>query len=305
MASCFEFELLISRSMDEPLSDIEQATLQTHISTCPTCRALREDLLSMHACLEGLSVEPPPLLHENLLRALDQPPVVTFQTRKQRLRYVTTAVASLAVLISAVILGPKLLPVQTDTGNDSYSLSTPSGVEPATLPQTADQPDEAPVTTPESNPQQETDTAPNTMQPGSHKGNANQIEKNNAPDQNAKNNTQTADNPQTENQQDPLPRGVSDREPPAETPTPFAISDDPANGLSRTQDEAETLLFAYCTNLGLTDFTLVFSHVSADGLFFYFTCDLSDGQKKVYCISSATGSIVEASTPDEQPASGN
>lgn len=292
MATCFEIELLISRSMDEPLTDAEQATMQAHLAACPACCALRDDFLTMHDCLETFAVEPPPSLHEKLLHQLDEAVLVPIRPRKQRLRHFATAAASLAVLISAVVLGPKLLPTQTTPNQDNYALSVQSPSEQTDQAETVDLPEGAAVMTPEDG-----SASPETAQNESAK---NQTQ----PPAKQDSSPPAAQAPQNQPQPDAgVPRSVPASEPPPD-PMPFAISGNQASTLI-TQADAEALLFDHCSQLGMANFTLRFSHVSSDGLSFYFLCTYPDGQEKTFCVSASDGAIAEVSTTDEHVSTSN
>ena len=54
MAHCDEYVDLISAAIDGALSPVEQEKLDSHLASCPECRALYEELTALHAALSGL-----------------------------------------------------------------------------------------------------------------------------------------------------------------------------------------------------------------------------------------------------------
>ena len=116
MASCEEYEILMSQSLDGELSPEEDVFLHAHLESCPACCELFCELTNMHDSFSRLSLSPPPSLH---MRVMDQikkeaspPPQKDNKIVRPSVfyrRYATTAAAFL-ILISAVVFGPKLFP---------------------------------------------------------------------------------------------------------------------------------------------------------------------------------------------------
>lgn len=57
---CEDAALLLSARLDGELSEAEERELNDHLAQCPACRALAEDLASLHASLSYLEDEPAP-----------------------------------------------------------------------------------------------------------------------------------------------------------------------------------------------------------------------------------------------------
>ena len=68
---CDVFELLISRKLDNDLSEAEEAALRGHLSTCPDCRALAETLTAVTLSLRGDTAEPPEALASSVMERID------------------------------------------------------------------------------------------------------------------------------------------------------------------------------------------------------------------------------------------
>lgn len=61
---------LISAKLDGELTADQAAQLDRHLAQCSACRALLEELISIHAACEGLDAAPPPALREQILQNL-------------------------------------------------------------------------------------------------------------------------------------------------------------------------------------------------------------------------------------------
>lgn len=67
MLSCDEALELISARLDGPLTQEETARLEEHLSACPACRTLAEDLKELHEELPQLAAQPPAGLKEGVM----------------------------------------------------------------------------------------------------------------------------------------------------------------------------------------------------------------------------------------------
>lgn len=126
MASCCDFEYLLSRQLDEPLSPEETAALHAHLETCPDCRALSDDLYDLHDAFTSLLVTPPDSLHTAILEKLKAEPNVTVlpvASRKKRMfRNVGVTAAALLIMISVLTFGSQN-PVSAPDGDEGALLS--------------------------------------------------------------------------------------------------------------------------------------------------------------------------------------
>ena len=79
MAYCDEFIELISASLDGALSPVQQEKLDAHLAQCPECRALLEELTSLHTAFSDLPpVAFPENLHERIMKAVAAEQVLPF-----------------------------------------------------------------------------------------------------------------------------------------------------------------------------------------------------------------------------------
>lgn len=65
--NCEQALIALSAELDGELSPEARAALDDHLAHCPACRALREDLAALHAAWDGMDVEAPDALMENVL----------------------------------------------------------------------------------------------------------------------------------------------------------------------------------------------------------------------------------------------
>lgn len=107
MAHCDEYSELISASLDGALSPAETEKLNAHLAQCPDCRALFEELSTLHAALSDLPpVEVPSGLTERIMAAVAAEQVLPFappEQKKPSIRW-QRWLASAAVL-AVVLLG--------------------------------------------------------------------------------------------------------------------------------------------------------------------------------------------------------
>jgi len=100
--SCEYYEELISRAVDDDLSDAEKAELSAHIEACEHCRTLY-NIYSM-SYGENASVAPPQELLENVMASLPDSP----KKKTPKRVYIGWAAAACACLLLFCI--PKLFP---------------------------------------------------------------------------------------------------------------------------------------------------------------------------------------------------
>lgn len=103
---CSEAMELISAQLDGTLSQEQQNALQAHLSSCPECRALAQELSQLEQELPTLEQEPPKQLHDGVMREIRR------QSRHKKeqvvfLRFLGTAAAAAALL--AVLAGFNLI----------------------------------------------------------------------------------------------------------------------------------------------------------------------------------------------------
>ena len=67
MLSCDQALELISARLDGPLSREESKELEEHLSACPACRALSDELTLLHRELPTLAAQPPAGLKEGVM----------------------------------------------------------------------------------------------------------------------------------------------------------------------------------------------------------------------------------------------
>lgn len=103
MLSCDEALELISTRLDGPLTQEETARLEEHLSACPACRTLAEDLKELHEELPQLAAQPPAGLKEGVMDQIHTSKVTPFQSKKRQWRW--RSLASLAAVAALVLVG--------------------------------------------------------------------------------------------------------------------------------------------------------------------------------------------------------
>ena len=87
--ACREGRELVSLRLDDELSELEQARLDSHLRVCPDCRAFEAELVAATRTLRAAPLEPV------------QRPVVLPQRRRLPLRSLQVATAAALVLVAA------------------------------------------------------------------------------------------------------------------------------------------------------------------------------------------------------------
>ncbi|MCI7473415.1 MAG: anti-sigma factor [Clostridiales bacterium] len=103
MLSCDEALELISARLDGPLTQEETARLEEHLSVCPACRTLADDLEELHEELPQLTAQPPAGLKEGVMDKIHTSKVTPFQSKKRQWRW--RSLASLAAVAALVLVG--------------------------------------------------------------------------------------------------------------------------------------------------------------------------------------------------------
>lgn len=103
MLSCDDALELISAKLDGPLSEEEAARLEEHLSACPACRALADDLGTLHMELPGLAAQPPAGLKQGVMERIRAAKVTPFQGQRRQWRW--RSLAFLAAVLAIVVIG--------------------------------------------------------------------------------------------------------------------------------------------------------------------------------------------------------
>lgn len=151
MRSCDETLELISAALDGPLTGEEQASLDEHLSHCPACSALFEELCGLQAAAAELGDVPAPVgFADRVMDAIAADPaqeqpdnVVPFPGKKKRARTPWKGWAATAAVVAVVVLGAVTLPGQF--GAASKNAATGSSADCA-APASAEAADAAPDT---------------------------------------------------------------------------------------------------------------------------------------------------------------
>lgn len=279
MASCEEFELLISLGLDGELSSEEAAQLQDHLKSCPACCQLNQELSEIQSSISSLLLSPPPSLHTRIMEQISQEAALPSQDTKLvrpasfYRRYATTAAAVL-VLVSALVFGSKLFPpnVVDELPAPEAALASPDQAQRSIV---SDVP-----------PQEATSTEIQNESPSPK------------PSITGKASVGSTTPPRTEKQLDSIaPPMAITSEPPPE-PLPFtkefaAVAD------TLTQEEAETLLIQYLVEDGEVDPVPVFSRLLDDSSAYLFQYTDSQGNTWEYRVSLYDGSIERSPISNE------
>ena len=141
MLSCEEITLLLSRRLDEELSDAEAAMLDEHLTACLDCCALSESLTCLQEDLQLLSHEPPADLSDRIMAAIrldsSSPadvtalPVAVAVKKRPTWRQWTSIAAALAVIILGTTGLVLLSPSSGSTPMDTIAYETAAAPEAA------------------------------------------------------------------------------------------------------------------------------------------------------------------------------
>ena len=103
MLNCDQTLELLSARLDGPLGPEDAAALEEHLSVCPACRALADDLAVLHDELPLLAAQPPARLKEDVMEQIHASKVTPFQSKKRQWRW--QSLASLAAVAALVVAG--------------------------------------------------------------------------------------------------------------------------------------------------------------------------------------------------------
>ena len=108
----------ISAALDNELSDAEKEELEAHLTSCPDCRALWEDLRTIQEDAWESALEPPEGFHDRVMAAVAEEPAVRAGLPKKRHAWKgwggLAAVAAVAILIA----GPGLRSGMSGSGGN-------------------------------------------------------------------------------------------------------------------------------------------------------------------------------------------
>lgn len=122
MRDCDDYQVLISRMLDDDLNAGERADLARHVKTCPDCAAVYVAFRSLSENL-GRMEEPPKALHENVMAAVRRDRVRSQAVKKHVTRHWGSMLAAAACLVVIVAAGfnlPRLIHARS-SGNQLQS----------------------------------------------------------------------------------------------------------------------------------------------------------------------------------------
>lgn len=108
MSSCEYYQEMISRMIDDELSEAERTVLARHLDTCPECSALYAAFNGLSAAIADDLAEPPEDLSDNIMAELRRADIQAKNRRKPRWWGALAAAACLALVIMAARLVPGL-----------------------------------------------------------------------------------------------------------------------------------------------------------------------------------------------------
>ena len=128
MRDCEDYQLLISRMLDDDLSGEERGELAEHVKRCPDCAAV---YVAFRSLSEQLDEEPEPVpagLHENIMAAVRRSGLRSIspeKRRQKRWRALLATAACFVVIAAAGLSLPRLLAPKGSTG-DSVRADEPA-----------------------------------------------------------------------------------------------------------------------------------------------------------------------------------
>lgn len=304
MASCFEFELLISQKLDDELSETEEALLTRHLQTCADCRTLYLDLVNLQKTLSSFSVLPPPNLHARIMDRIKEDTSVTAPVLSSSIhkRVFSRWLAAAAVLlfISGAVLSTQVNPFsQTDAtldNTETYSLSK-EAEQRCLAPNAEPQPEtESPMCATTSNAEKSSAKKDVAEQNGTHKILS-------------QDNTSSKIEDPVDSQTPPTSEALSKSEETYDGAPPSmsqGLSDEKTLD-SRTAtllpegitwEEAEALLLKYLSVENSPAPQIVYQGLSSDGINYRFLYTDDTGKSCNYFVSLSDGAILCESTSD-------
>ena len=112
MNGCSRYQEMISRMLDDDLSQSEKNELAAHVKRCPDCAAVYVAFRSLSESLSEDLVEPSPDLHEKIMADVRREAVRTrnsAQHHHRRWHTVMTAAACLLLVVAAAMSFPKIV----------------------------------------------------------------------------------------------------------------------------------------------------------------------------------------------------
>ena len=105
MNSCEKYEELISRLIDEDLTDEESSQLQQHMAECEECRKLYDYMFGISEAMDESLEELPEGLHENIMAQVNRAATIQKnRVRTSKIIRLVTGTAAVAVLVAGVVL---------------------------------------------------------------------------------------------------------------------------------------------------------------------------------------------------------
>lgn len=127
--NCEDYTELISASLDGELTPEERSRLDAHLSRCPDCRALMDELTDMEARLQELSEEPPAGFTDRVMEAVRR----EARPARRRVPYWKKLLPAAAVF-ALVVAGATALPNWNDALVADFEESAPAVSSRQTLP---------------------------------------------------------------------------------------------------------------------------------------------------------------------------
>lgn len=275
MASCEEYELLISQSLDGELSPEEEVLLHSHLESCFACRELYQELSELQTSFPSLSCSPPDSLHTRIMDQIKQEATYASPVNQKIVRpaafyrrFATTA-AALVILVSSVFFASKLNlthPVESTLPDTESAVAAPEPNPPA-IPEdiTPKKPPSTMIKPEKTAPSKNTVEKPTKAPTGSLSKQPKTVSPSTAP--------------------------LTAPPPAPESPTEFATKDMAISATELSQSDAEKLLIDTLTEEGQIEPKPIFSQFSNDSAAYQFEYTDSQGATWVYSISSLDGSI--------------
>ena len=112
MTKCKTYQELISRMIDEDLTEAERSELGEHVKRCPDCAAVYVAFRSLSESLSADLAEPPASLHRDIMNEVRQSRVRTFSLRRmpahKRWGSLLAAAACLILIVGVGLSLPRL-----------------------------------------------------------------------------------------------------------------------------------------------------------------------------------------------------
>lgn len=128
MSSCEYYQEMISRMIDDDLSEEERAVLARHLDTCPECSALYTAFSDISAAISDALAEPPKDLTDNIMAKLRRADIKAKNPRKPRWRGMLATAACLAVVIMAAWFIPNMFRAGS-ASTAASDMAAPAAVE--------------------------------------------------------------------------------------------------------------------------------------------------------------------------------